>query len=339
MQTSPGNAQQYPLVPLCRNVKSFPAFLSILGFGSDPSPAMLIPSALPPLLRSLCCRIKHSLFRPHSIFPASPMFAAATPPPPLHLLSRFFIISHVYHSPTHFSSPPPPTVHPPPSGTLLFQETGLIARYWNCSAVQTLGGKQDCSPPSISPKQHISFPATLLSSHSILALSLPLSLYFLSKANTIIHRELSLYSCIKWNVFMLTRSFTCTLQSPNIPTWVCTEWIPLSPIFPAFVPLCPPASVRRAACSPPVGVMHESRFERTEKATPRPPPLRWAWVLTNSSSETRSFHIRSHDWALNIHEVEAINIAAPHATPPVCPQIPALRSKRTGRLGCSAATQ
>lgn len=27
--------------------------------------------------------------------------------------------------------------------------------------------------------------------------------------------------------------------------------------------------------------------------------------------------MRSHDWALNIHEVEAINITAPHTTSPV----------------------
>ena len=183
------------------------------------------------------------------------MFSAATPPPPLRLLSHFFIISHVYHSPTHFSSPldnsqPPFLLNRPlPHSTLLFPETGLIALYLNCSRVQRLGGKQDCTPPPPTttttphPTFHLNSTFHFLPHfcpHTPFPRSLP-SLYFLSKANTIIHRELSLYSCIKWNVFMCTRPFTCTLPSPNIPTWVCTEWIPLSPILLAFVTLWPQA--------------------------------------------------------------------------------------------------
>lgn len=35
---------------------------------------------------------------------------------------------------------------------------------------------------------------------------------FLAKANTIIHTEMSPYSCIIWNLFMLTRSLACVLQ-------------------------------------------------------------------------------------------------------------------------------
>lgn len=230
----------------------------------------------------------------------------------------------IFLSPPQFRGPLPP--HTP--STVLFQETGLIALYWNCAAVQRLGGKQDRIPP---PPQHFTQIAHFISfcPHTPFSCFLP-PLYFLSKANTIIQRELPLYSCIKWNAFMLTSSFTCTLQSPNIPPSVHR----MDSSFTDFSRLCNslPASLCQTCHVSPIHpgmydkLMHESCFEGTERSTPR-----WAWV---SSPETHSFHTRSRDWALNIHEVEAINITAPHTTLPVHPQISSLRSKRkAGPLG------
>lgn len=63
------------------------------------------------------------------------------------------------------------------------------------------------------------------------------------------------------------------------------------------------------------------------------PPL--ASVLTNSSSESHSPHVSSHDWAWKIHEIEAINIISPQSplspTPPAWPRIWAWRSERLRR--------
>lgn len=122
-----------------------------------------------------------------------------------------------------------------PSSTLHYS----MALYWNCSTVQILGWKQAHSPPAFLPNNTFHFlphclspPTQPLTSPSLLSLApcfhlflLLRAAFFLSKANTIIHTEMSLYSCIKWNLFKLTRSLTCILELPNMLTRMWTKYI------------------------------------------------------------------------------------------------------------------
>lgn len=156
------------------------------------------------------------------------------------LLLLPFFCTHffpLFCSDHHFSFILPPFLDS--SRTSLFGKACSVGLHWNRAAVQRLGWTQTLHPtlsPPVLPNN--TFPATLphslatpnLSPHLSLWLhaffSLPLLLsIFLSKANTIIHIEMSLYSCIKWNLFKLTRSLTCILELPNMLTRVCAKCI------------------------------------------------------------------------------------------------------------------
>lgn len=81
-----------------------------------------------------------------------------------------------------------------------------------------------CHTSSLSRNPEPLPPLLSLWLHAFFFLPLLLSI-FLSKANTIIHTEMSLYSCIKWNLFKLTHSLTCILELPNMLTRACAKCI------------------------------------------------------------------------------------------------------------------
>lgn len=158
------------------------------------------------------------------------------------LLLLPFFCTHffpVFCSDHHFSFILPPFLDP--SRTSLFGKACSVGL--QCRAAlksQRLGWTQTLHPtlsPPVLPNNTFHFlphfltlsqprtsPPTSLCGSMPFFLPLLLSI-FLSKANTIIHTEMSLYSCIKWNLFKLTRSLTCILELPNMLTRACAKCI------------------------------------------------------------------------------------------------------------------
>lgn len=179
------------------------------------------------------------------------------------LLLLPFFCTHffpLFCSDHHFSFILPPFLDP--SRTSLLGKACSVRLHWNRAAVQRLGWTQTLHPtlpPPFLPNNTFHFlphfltlsqprtsPPTSLCGSMPFFLPLLLSI-FLSKANTIIHTEMSLYSCIKWNLFKLTRSLTCILELPNMLTRACAKCILLfmsifsphrSDLPPTHTPVC-----------------------------------------------------------------------------------------------------